>query len=135
VIEGQRQAIHKRRQAVLTGEGPCGSERERLITLRVLDDLWADHLAAVAEYRGGVHWVSWGGREPLHQYLTQVHAWFQELEVVVEGEVARRLEEVEQAGDELRQRGATWTYLTTDQPFGTATERIVRGLLRKVSGA
>jgi hypothetical protein len=28
-------------------------------------------------------------------------------------------------------RGATWTYLTVDQPFGTGMERIMKGLARK----
>jgi len=31
-----------------------------------------------------------------------------------------------------RERGATWTYLTTDEPFGTMTERAMRGLVRMV---
>lgn len=29
-----------------------------------------------------------------------------------------------------RERGATWTYLTTDEPFGLLTERIMLGLRR-----
>jgi hypothetical protein len=31
------------------------------------------------------------------------------------------------------ERGATWTYLSTDQPFGTIGERIIKGLRRKLS--
>ena len=38
----------------------------RRLALAVLDDLWADYLANVAELRGGIHWVSWGGRDPLY---------------------------------------------------------------------
>lgn len=41
------------------------SEREKRITLRTIDDLWAEHLARASEYRSGVHWVSWGGRDYL----------------------------------------------------------------------
>ena len=51
----------------------------------------------------------------------------------LDGEIAKRLEEAEESGLDPSQRGATWTYLTTDQPFGTATERIMRGLVRKLS--
>ena len=47
-------------------------------------------------------------------------------------EETARLAEAEQSGIDPTQRGATWTYLTTDQPFGSWTERIARGLWRKV---
>ena len=30
---------------------------------------------------------------------------------------------------DLRERGATWTYLTTDEPFGSMTARVMRGLV------
>ncbi len=33
VIEGQRQKIQQRRQAILTGETPCSSDFERLVSL------------------------------------------------------------------------------------------------------
>jgi hypothetical protein len=49
-------------------------------------------------------------------------------------EIGQRLEEAEASGMDPSQRGATWTYLTTDQPFGTATERLLRGLMRKYVG-
>ena len=47
-------------------------------------------------------------------------------------EIAARLERAETEGFDPSQRGATWTYLTTDQPFGSWSERITKGLLRKV---
>ena len=40
--------------------------------------------------------------------------------------------EAKDDGFDVRQRGATWTYLTTDQPFGSGAQRIFRGLVRKV---
>ena len=73
VVEGQRQAIQTRRQAILTGETPTSSDLEQLVSLTTIDDLWSDHLAAITELREGVQWVSWGGRDPLHEYLTTVH--------------------------------------------------------------
>jgi preprotein translocase subunit SecA len=131
VVEGQRQRIQELRQAWLEGRME-GGELERLVWLRTIDDLWADHLARVADLKAGVHYFSMGGREPLHEYLTRVHAWFQELEQELPGEVERRVAEAEAGGLDPRQRGAVWTYLTTDQPFGTMTERVMRGLMRKV---
>src|SRR5205085_11119066 len=57
-FEGQRNKIHMWRQEILESDRP---EREKRITLRTMDDLWADYLARASEYRSGVHWVSWGG--------------------------------------------------------------------------
>ncbi len=82
--------------------------------------------------REGVQWLSWGGRDPLHEYLTSVDAMFQELEARIDEEIPKRLAEAEAGGRGPTERGATWTYLTTDQPFGAATERILRGIVRKV---
>jgi len=128
VIEGQRQWIQERRQTALTAEMP---ELERLVTVTTIDDLWSDHLAAITELRSGVHWYSWGGRDPLHEYLTRVDNMYQELEAQLDAEIAARLEEAQQKGLDPSQRGATWTYLTTDRPFGNYTERVLRGLTRK----
>jgi len=130
VIEGQRQKMQQRRQAVLTGETAVSSELERLVALRAIDDQWADYLATITDLREGVPWISWGGRDPLHEYLTSVHSLFIQLEEH-DREIARRLEKTEGTDLDPSQRGATWTYLTTDQPFGTATERMMRGLMRK----
>src|SRR5205807_5599580 len=51
VLEGQRQAIQRKRQEILVGEVPCSSELERLVRLTTLDDLWADYLAETTELR------------------------------------------------------------------------------------
>jgi preprotein translocase subunit SecA len=133
VVEGQRQAIQRRRQDILTGTAACASELERLVSLATIDDLWSEHLAGITDLREGIQWVSWGGRDPLHEYLTGVDSMFQQLEMRIDEEIPKRLAEAEAVGVDPTERGATWTYLTTDQPFGTATERIMRGIVRKVS--
>jgi len=130
VLEGQRQAIQQRRQDILTGATP---ELERLVSLSAIDDLWSEYLAGVTDMREGVQWLSWGGRDPLHEYLTAVDTMFHELGTRIDEEIQTRLAEAEAGGgQDPAERGATWTYLTTDQPFGTATERIMRGIVRKV---
>jgi preprotein translocase subunit SecA len=129
VIEGQRQRIQERRQSILTADMP---ELERAVTLTTIDDLWADHLAGVSELRAGVQWYSYGGRDPLHEYLTRVDTMYRDLEDSLDAEVAERLQEVQAKGLDPTQRGATWTYLTTDQPFGDGTQRVLRGIIRKV---
>jgi preprotein translocase subunit SecA len=130
VIEGQRQVIQGKRQDILTGAQPCSSELERLVRLTTIDDLWADYLAEITDLRAGIHWVTWGNRDPLFEYLTGVDKLFRQLEIDIEEETIKRLEHAEAHGFDPSQRGATWTYLTTDQPFGNASERILRSLLK-----
>lgn len=117
VIEGQRQRIQALRQPLLEQ-----GERARLLDL---DDAWSAHLAAVADLRSGVQWLSLGGRPPLGEYLQTVDAWYRELEAALENPPE------ETAGTQCYERGAVWTYLTSDQPFGSMSERIMKGLVRK----
>jgi preprotein translocase subunit SecA len=121
-LEGQRNRIHTQRQEILESARP---EREKRITLRTIDDLWADHLARTAEYRAGVHWVSWSGRDPHREYLLKIDEWFREMESALPEEIARR---VESDGAEMVDRGAVWTYLTTDQPFDRWKREFARRL-------
>lgn len=90
--------------------------------LTAIDGLWADHLAAVLELRSGVQWHSNGGRDPLHEYLTPVDRLNRELEEALDAEIRRRSEEARSKGLDPSERGATWTYLTTDRPFGERSE-------------
>lgn len=112
----------------------------RRVALAVIDDLWADYLANVAELRGGIHWVSWGGRDPLYEFLTGERAIYADFHRCLEEEIADAFAAAEVRDGEIHfdcedrfERGATWTYLTTDQPFGRLGERIMKGLRRKFS--
>jgi preprotein translocase subunit SecA len=130
VIEGQRQIIAEARQEVLANTESSFSETECLVRLSTIDELWADYLAAIAEYRSGIHWLSWSGRDPLHEYLITVDRLFQALQARIEKESARRMAEIEAGAPPPKQRGATWTYLTTDQPFGSVSDRFIRGAMQ-----
>ena len=121
-LEGQRSKTHAWRQEILESGIP---EHEKRITLRTIDDLWADHLARASEYRSGVHWVSWSGRDPHREYLLRIDEWYREMESSLPAEIARR---VESGGTEMADRGAVWTYLTTDQPFGRWKRELARRL-------
>jgi hypothetical protein len=50
----------------------------------------------------------------------------------LEEEIPKRLVHAEDTGLNPAQRGATWTYLITDMPFGTIQERITAGLRKKL---
>jgi preprotein translocase subunit SecA len=111
----------------------------RRLALAVIDDLWADYLANVAEFRGGIHWVSWGGRDPLYEFLTGVREIYADFQNCLEEDIIAAFATAEVRNGEIRfrseerfERGATWTYLTTDQPFGTLGERIMKGIRRKL---
>jgi len=130
VIEGQRLAIRERRDAVLSGD----AEAVRHVTLETIDDLWADYLAAIGELRAGTPWLSLGGKNPHQTYLAEVHGMFEQMSASIEEEVQARLAQAVDADAKPRQRGATWTYLTTDEPFGPMTQRIMRGLVRMIRG-
>jgi preprotein translocase subunit SecA len=146
VTEGRRLAMVQRRQGLLDGSAHCASERERLISLTTVDDLWADYLAALAQLRDGVQWVSltggvrdpvqnyfkFGGFDPFREYVKQVHDLFEQLQATIDMEIAERATRDVPAGLASR-RGATWTYITTDQPFGLAMQHALRALFRKPS--
>jgi len=142
-VEGQRNKIHTYRQAVLDGSTVCESELERQITLRVIDELWADYLARLEDLRAAIPWQAYAAvpgffvgtdwRDPQFNFLRQIDEWFPQLEADIPEEVARRLAEAEGSGvAELQDRGAVWTYLTTDQPFGSWTERLLKGIRSKL---
>ena len=141
-IEGQRHRIQQRRQEILEGKTPCDSELERVITLRTIDDQWADYLARIAELRSGLPWLSWGlvgvpglsldRRDAQYEYAQKIHEWFLELEASLPSEIACRIAAAAAAGQSVpSERGAVWTYLVTDQPFGSWNQRFARGLKRK----
>jgi preprotein translocase subunit SecA len=132
IVEAQRQLVAARRHRVLTGETPAGSELERLVILQTIDELWADYLQAVSDLRADAVWISLGAANPFANYTKQVHAMFQAFEQTIDDEWPARLERALTTGIDPRQRGATWTYITTDEPFGHLTERIMRGLRQMI---
>jgi len=110
----------------------------REAVLGIIDDLWSDYLANVSELKGGIHWISWGGRDPVYKFLSGVQDIYADFCTCLEDEITRTFATAEVTNGVIRfpdakrfERGATWTYITTDQPFGTVTERIMNGLRRK----
>jgi preprotein translocase subunit SecA len=126
----------------------------REMALAIIDDVWSDYLANVTELRGNVVWNAWGMGDPVRQMLAGGPEFSEPLQKFLEGELkiyedyqrcvneaiaeAIATASVEDGvirfeGADKLERGATWTYVTTDQPFGTFTERIVSGLRAKFS--
>lgn len=127
-IEGQRQMFAKHRDEILLSDATAF---ERIVALRTMDDEWSAHLSEVTELRSGIQWVAWGGRDPLHEYLRRVHGMYEDMMAGLDTEIERRIAEARESGIDPSQRGSTWTYLTTDNPFGSLTDRIRKGLVAK----
>ena len=145
VTEGRRLAIQQRRQSILDGTTAFASELERLVSLTTIDDLWSEYLSVLADLRAGVQWVSlagggrdpiqnfyrFGGFDPFREYIKQVDALFEELLAAIDTETSERLEKAQLAEIHPSRRGATWTYITTDQPFGTWMQSALRDFLKR----
>jgi preprotein translocase subunit SecA len=126
---------------LVSGAGETEIEKAgRCVTLALIDGLWADYLANVAELRGGIHWISWSGSDPLHKFLTGEREIYEEFRQCVSEEISEAFRAASIRDGvvyfdqpERLKRGATWTYVATDQPFGTLSERILRGFREKLS--
>ena len=117
LIEDHRQIVHAQRRELLM-------EGANHAILQAIDSAWSDYLAAVEELREGIHWRSWGGREPFHEFIHDAEIMFADLmmrvNAIAEGEEVPEPSSI----------GATWTYLVNDNPFGTMGERIAAGVRR-----
>jgi len=115
-------------------------EAERVLGLAVLDRVWADQLAVIADVREGAHLHSlqntnpfllgWG---PLAEFNKQITGSFQSLLAEVDDRVVEAFDRLEVGEDGLdlaaagiRGPGATWTYLVNDDPFENALVRVMR---------
>jgi preprotein translocase subunit SecA len=160
IIEKQRQVLHQKRREVLLDQQPdlletidperhadlCqrfGSrqirEMERRVALPKIDELWSDYLASIADLRDGIHWVSLGALDPLQEFIRSAAKLFDELYQELNDYVLEVFSDarLDAEGDLLNSlppldRGATWTYLVNDQPFGNLSDRIAAGLGRKL---
>jgi len=122
-VEHHRREVYDLRRELLLDPG--GRQRD----LAIIDDLWADYLANVAELRGGIHWASWTGGNPLLKFLTGEREIYADFRRCLKEEIAGA---VDSPDGERIERGATWTYITTDQPFGPLSDRIMKAVRRRL---
>lgn len=163
-VEKQRRIVREMRDDLLLGTQPparwrharperhrrlvdaCGPERagmlERLISLRCIDRLWADHLGLIAELREGIHLVRLGAKDPLPEFLREADAAFGALLVRVDEEIVGAFDRLELTDTGLDPRrldvagpAATWTYLVDDNPFRESLGLHVGGDLTLSLGA
>ncbi len=126
LIEQQRRWVQTVRLEVLDGERHSPDSRAALLKI---DELWSDYLAAIGELKSGIHWISFGGKNPLDTFLREAQSIFSQ----VEQEIIESIEDGAAANPpESLLRGATWTYLITDQPLGDWNQRLARGIANKI---
>ena len=114
----------------------------RQIVLYHLDRGWADHLAALAGIREGIHLRALGrGLNPLNEFHREAVTLFSRLLRDVEERSAETFQTVPitDSGADLGAVGlkrptATWTYLVQDNPFGTDIDRALRRVGRLLRG-
>ena len=87
LIEDHRNIAQGRRRELLM-------EGADVRVLAAIDLAWSDYLGAVTELREGIHWRSWGGREPFHEFITDAEQMF--------GELMERIESISTAEEDSR---------------------------------
>ena len=80
---------YTRKEATLTS--PVMREVERIITLRVVDEYWMDHLDAMSDLRQGITLRAYGQTDPVVEYKREGFEMFEEMIASIREEVVRRL--------------------------------------------
>jgi preprotein translocase subunit SecA len=113
------------------------SEAARQIVLYHLDRGWADHLAALADVREGIHLRALGRGDPLTEFHKESIKLFDRFFDQVGKDSAATFDSLTITADGfdleavgLKRPTATWTYVVQENPFGSDMDRAIRGLRR-----
>ncbi len=111
-------------------------EATRQVALAHLDRAWAEHLAVLDDVREGIHLRALARENPLDAYRKIAYEVFDDFFERVYEQAAETLEKAEVTADGVAHAAlvrptSTWTYLVTDDPFGSETDRFLSGA-RKV---
>lgn len=155
VVDTQRMAVLRHRRIVMrtdraaklleeSSPRQCAEIREELgeeeltavarrIVLAHLDEAWSDHLAALDDVREGIHLRALARENPLEEFRKIANDTFDPFFEVVYARAAATLEAAEITDatvvhTEPRRPTSTWTYLVTDDPFGSEADRFLTGL-------
>ncbi|WP_186759115.1 accessory Sec system translocase SecA2 [Arthrobacter alpinus] len=111
----------------------------RHVMLFELDAHWSDHLALLAEQRAAIHLRALGRQNPLDEFRREtINAFEGFLERVAESARATlegltvTAEGVDLQTSALIRPSSTWTYVATEDPFGSQSDQVVKWLLKKM---
>ncbi len=77
------------KEAALTT--PVMREVERIVTLRVVDEYWMDHLDAMTDLRQGIGLRSYGQMDPVVEYKREGYEMFESMISLIREEIVRRV--------------------------------------------
>ena len=106
---------------------------ERAVLLQAIDVHWREHLSALDYLRQGIHLRSYGQKQPKQEYKREAFELFGQMLDIVKNEVTRTLmtvriqsgDQVEQAADEMEQRGERVSNVTYTAPTETGEAETV----------
>ncbi|MET7420798.1 accessory Sec system translocase SecA2 [Dactylosporangium sp. NPDC005555] len=109
----------------------------RTIALFHADSAWSEHLADMSELREGIHLRVLGAQDPLDEFHREAIPAFRGLLAEIDDRVVKEFEELEIDGPDwepadagLVRPSATWTYVVSDNPFGSEMERFFAGMVK-----
>ncbi|OGZ78611.1 MAG: preprotein translocase subunit SecA [Candidatus Staskawiczbacteria bacterium RIFOXYB1_FULL_37_44] len=94
VLNKHREIIYKKRASFLNDEP---DQMKKIISLRVLDMLWQEHLSYMDHIRDSVRLRAYGGRDPLVEYKNEGHKAFGQLLVTIDANIT---ENIKKAGEQ-----------------------------------
>lgn len=110
-IKAELVAVYREKEQLAGEEALRGFEKQ--IVLRVLDDLWKDHLATMDHLRQGIHLRGYAQKNPKQEYKRESFNLFQNLiesikrdSVRILSHVKVRMEDPEEEQERLRQQAA-----------------------------
>ena len=83
------QEAYARKEAALTST--VMREVERVITLRVVDEYWMDHIDAMSDLRQGIVLRAYGQTDPVVEYKREGFEMFETMINTIREEIVRRL--------------------------------------------
>lgn len=134
------QAIYKTKpKAAAYWTDPERRDLARATVLYHLDRAWTDHLGMLTEVREGIHLRALARESPLDEFNLIAGRSFRTLGARTSREVRRTLRELKRSGGGLEDLGlrrpsSTWTYLITDNPFGSEADRLLDFFGRALRG-
>jgi len=98
VLNKHREIIYKKRKEFLLNSK---NETEKVISLRVLDMLWQEHLSYMDYVRDSVRLRAYAGRDPLVEYKNEGHKAFGQLLATIDVNIA---DNILKAGTQVQQK-------------------------------
>ena len=89
LIYNKAMAAYEVREAEITS--PIMRELERMITLRVVDEYWMDHISTMDELRRGINLRAYANEKPTDAYKREGYEMFNDMITSIQDETLRRM--------------------------------------------